>query len=74
MVSGYALIGHTMFYVDEYGFADAQVLLSVIAYQILDLFGNKADIKSYNVTATLEFCGTLITMKLKFNVFLTTNP
>eukprot|EP00971_Amphidinium_carterae_P229745 4558903-Amphidinium_carterae.1 len=74
MVSGYALIGHTMSYVDEYSFADAQVLLSVIAHQLLDLFGNKADMKSYNVTATLEFGGTLITMKLRFNVFLTTNP
>jgi len=49
-------------------------VLYVIAQQLLDLLGMKADMKSYNHTATLELEGTLITMKPKFNVIFTMSP
>eukprot|EP00971_Amphidinium_carterae_P069744 1380184-Amphidinium_carterae.1 len=83
MVPDYALIGHIMFC--EFGFAEAQVFnffkvlafsgaFSVIAQQLKVLFGTKADMKSYNDIAAMEFEGTLITMKPTINVFITMSP
>ena len=49
-------------------------VLSVIAQQLLQLFGAKQRIDSYNDTEELEFDGTLIVMRPTFNVFITMNP
>eukprot|EP00971_Amphidinium_carterae_P019633 386798-Amphidinium_carterae.1 len=46
---------------------------SVIAQQLLVLLGKKADMKSYNDTAILEFEGTLTIMMPTFYVFITMN-
>eukprot|EP00971_Amphidinium_carterae_P185017 3673706-Amphidinium_carterae.1 len=49
-------------------------VLSVIAQQLLVLFGTKADIKSYNDTATLAFEEMFITMTPTFNVSIIMSP
>jgi dynein heavy chain len=49
-------------------------VLSVIAQQLMLLFGKKGQLASYNDTVELEFEGTLIVMKPTFNVFITMNP
>jgi len=58
---------------DEFNCFNVEVL-SVIAQQLLDLLDMKADMKSYNGTATLEFDGTLIAMKPTFYVSITMSP
>jgi len=58
---------------DEFNRINIEVL-SVIAQQLLVLFGKKAELVSYSDTAELEFEGTLIIMKPTFNVFITMNP
>jgi len=58
---------------DEFNRINIEVL-SVIAQQLLVLFGKKAELASYNDTISLEFEGTLIVMKPTFNVFITMNP
>jgi dynein heavy chain len=58
---------------DEFNRINIEVL-SVIAQQLLVLFGKKAELVSYSDTAELEFEGTLIVMKPTFNVFITMNP
>jgi dynein heavy chain len=58
---------------DEFNRINIEVL-SVIAQQLMVLFGKKAELKSYNDTVELEFEGTLIVMKPTFNVFITMNP
>ena len=49
-------------------------MLSVIAQQLLVLFGAKATMSSYFEHKEMEFEGTLITVKPAFNVFITMNP
>eukprot|EP00971_Amphidinium_carterae_P130300 2581282-Amphidinium_carterae.1 len=49
-------------------------VLSVIAQQLLVLFGAKQQLTSYNEDVEIEFDGTLIVMKPTFNVFITMNP
>jgi dynein heavy chain len=49
-------------------------VLSVIAQQLLQLFGVKRTLASYNDVAEMEFDGTAILMKPTFNVFITMNP
>ena len=58
---------------DEFNRINIEVL-SVIAQQLMVLFGRKAELGSYNETVELEFEGTLIVMKPTFNVFITMNP
>jgi len=58
---------------DEFNRINIEVL-SVIAQQLLQLFGAKKELKSYNDVAELEFDGTAILMKPTFNVFITMNP
>lgn len=58
---------------DEFNRINIEVL-SVIAQQLLVLFGKKAEMSSYNDTKELEFEGTHIVMKPTFNVFITMNP
>ncbi|CAE8610871.1 unnamed protein product [Polarella glacialis] len=58
---------------DEFNRINIEVL-SVIAQQLMVLFGKKAELASYNDTVELEFEGTLITMRPTFNVFITMNP
>jgi dynein heavy chain len=58
---------------DEFNRINIEVL-SVIAQQLLVLFGKKSELKSYNDTVELEFEGTLIVMRPTFNVFITMNP
>eukprot|EP00930_Biecheleria_cincta_P008311 TRINITY_DN10972_c0_g5_i1.p1 TRINITY_DN10972_c0_g5~~TRINITY_DN10972_c0_g5_i1.p1 ORF type:complete len:3933 (-),score=932.09 TRINITY_DN10972_c0_g5_i1:47-11569(-) len=58
---------------DEFNRINIEVL-SVIAQQLMLLFGKKAQLASYNDTVELEFEGTLIVMKPTFNVFITMNP
>ena len=53
---------------DEFNRINVEVL-SVIAQQLLELFGAKADNKE-----EINFCGTLIKMKPTFCVFITMNP
>merc|ERR1719506_2151015 len=49
-------------------------VLSVIAQQLLELFGAKADMSSFAEVKELEFEGTPIVMRPAFNVFITMNP
>jgi dynein heavy chain len=49
-------------------------VLSVIAQQLLVLFGAKSELTSYNDQKELEFEGAMIVMKPTFNVFITMNP
>jgi len=49
-------------------------VLSVIAQQLLVLFGGKAQLNSYSESLTLEFEGSTIIMRPTFNVFITMNP
>ena len=58
---------------DEFNRINIEVL-SVIAQQLLVLFGKKAELTSYNDETELEFEGTLIMMRPTFNVFITMNP
>ena len=46
----------------------------MIAQQLLQLFGAKAELSSYNDSKELEFEGTHIIMRPTFNVFITMNP
>mmetsp|Transcript_18662 Transcript_18662/g.41434 ORF Transcript_18662/g.41434 Transcript_18662/m.41434 type:complete len:1758 (-) Transcript_18662:2744-8017(-) len=58
---------------DEFNRINIEVL-SVIAQQLLQLFGAKAMLASYADTKELEFEGSTITMRPTFNVFITMNP
>ncbi|CAD7943415.1 unnamed protein product [Amoebophrya sp. A25] len=49
-------------------------VLSVIAQQLLILFGGKSQLSSYNEVLELEFEGSFIAMRPTFNVFITMNP
>lgn len=49
-------------------------MLSVIAQQLLVLFGAKAELSSYSESKELEFEGSTINMRPTFNVFITMNP
>jgi len=49
-------------------------VLSVFAQQLLAWFDKKADVKSYNETATMVFEEMPITMNPKFNAFFTMSP
>merc|ERR1719421_2736650 len=49
-------------------------VLSVIAQQLLQLFGAKSELSSYNDSKELDFEGTHIVMRPTFNVFITMNP
>merc|ERR1719253_1433058 len=58
---------------DEFNRINIEVL-SVIAQQLLVLFGAKTSLTSYSMSAQLEFEGTNIIMRPTFNVFITMNP
>merc|ERR1719253_1470243 len=58
---------------DEFNRINIEVL-SVIAQQLLVLFGAKQALTSYSMSAQLEFEGTPIIMRPTFNVFITMNP
>ncbi|KAF4673078.1 Dynein heavy chain 1, axonemal [Perkinsus chesapeaki] len=49
-------------------------VLSVIAQQLLVLFGAKAELASYSESKELDFEGSTISMRPTFNVFITMNP
>eukprot|EP00392_Amoebophrya_sp_AT5.2_P006221 g6231.t1 len=49
-------------------------VLSVIAQQLLILFGAKSELASYSDTKELDFEGSMIQMYPTFNVFITMNP
>jgi len=58
---------------DEFNRINIEVL-SVIAQQLLVLFGKKAELPDLFATVELEFEGTLVVMKPTFNVYITMNP
>ena len=58
---------------DEFNRINIEVL-SVIAQQLLVLFGAKAELVSYNASKLLVFEESEISMKPTFNVFITMNP
>merc|ERR1719191_2623872 len=58
---------------DEFNRINIEVL-SVIAQQLLVLFGAKASMSSYFEHKEMDFEGTMITLKPAFNVFITMNP
>ncbi|CAD7963334.1 unnamed protein product [Amoebophrya sp. A120] len=49
-------------------------VLSVIAQQLLILFGGKSQLNSYSEVLELDFEGSFIAMRPTFNVFITMNP
>lgn len=58
---------------DEFNRINVEVL-SVIAQQLLQLFGAKSELASYSDTKELDFEGSMIIMYPTFNVFITMNP
>uniref|UniRef100_A0A0G4F0A6 Dynein heavy chain 1, axonemal n=1 Tax=Chromera velia CCMP2878 TaxID=1169474 RepID=A0A0G4F0A6_9ALVE len=58
---------------DEFNRINIEVL-SVIAQQLLILFGAKHKLKGFNDSTEVEFEGSLIRMYPTFNVFITMNP
>lgn len=58
---------------DEFNRINIEVL-SVIAQQLLILFGAKSELASYSDTKELDFEGSMILMYPTFNVFITMNP
>merc|ERR1719327_2548340 len=58
---------------DEFNRINVEVL-SVIAQQLLVLFGAKAELSGYTDTKDVEFEGSMIVIKPTFNVFITMNP
>ena len=58
---------------DEFNRINIEVL-SVIAQQLLVLFGAKAELAAYSDTKELDFEGSMICMYPTFNVFITMNP